>query len=71
MARFCVDCCERDEDFIQENLIDEGFGWRICCCCCPALEKCKAMDDGIGCLDAKDGTYNANTCIECKYCTEE
>ena len=71
MARVCRDSCERDGDFIKENLTNEEFGYDICCCCCPILEKCKALDDGIGCPKAKDGTYNADTCINCKYCTEE
>ena len=71
MAIVCVDCCERDRAFIQENLVSEGFGLQICCCCCPALEKCKELDDKIGCPNAKNGTYNHDTCINCSYSTEE
>ena len=71
MARVCIDRCERDEYFIQDNLTSNGFGDRICCCYCPALEKCKELDDDIGCPYAMNDTYNQDTCINCKYCTDE
>ena len=71
MAKVCVDPCERDNKFIEEYLTSEGFGKYICCCCCPALEKCKSLKDGIGCIRAFNGMYNHRSCINCELCLEE
>ena len=64
----CIDCCEREDAFIEEHLTNEGYGKYICCCICPALEKCKELDDGFGCSKAKNGMFNSDNYVECDSC---
>lgn len=71
MAKKCKEKCIRTNEFIKEHLLSKGVDPHTCCCVCPALKICKSLNDGLGCEDALDGTYNDNSCVNCSYLVEK